>query len=160
MYKTRRGITQADRGLENLAKHVTREIRREAHRQSKGVDMTQKPLIVLHSEKGHPLPAMIEAALSQFGVTWNDEIDIDISVRTGHLVRTIQIDLPRKPKYRIRRCNGNRDAWMIARLREDGTEIESYGGWTTSYSIDSLLKGTPGNDHLVPKPGEGVELVV
>lgn len=59
-------------------------------------------------------------------------------------------------QYRIRRCEGNRDAWMIAALRPDGTEIDSYGGWTTSYSVDALLKNS---GHLTPKSGDKVELV-
>lgn len=61
-----------------------------------------------------------------------------------------------KPKYRIRRCEGNRDAWMLVALRDDGTEIDSFGGWTTSYSVDSLLKHA---GHPTPKPGEIVELI-
>jgi len=41
--------------------------------------------------------------------------------------------------YRIRRCNGNRDCWMIVFLRDDQTEIEVYTSGCTSYSIDRLL---------------------
>ena len=59
-------------------------------------------------------------------------------------------------RYRIRRCEGNRDAWCLIALRDDGTEIDSFGGWTAGYSLDSLLKYAR---HLQPQPGDLVELV-
>ncbi|MEJ0068297.1 MAG: hypothetical protein WDO24_05720 [Pseudomonadota bacterium] len=59
-------------------------------------------------------------------------------------------------RYRIRRCNGNKRTWLICRLRADGTELESYGGFTTAYSVDQLLEHA---GHLTPKPGDQVELV-
>lgn len=59
--------------------------------------------------------------------------------------------------YRIRRCEGNRGAWCLILLREDGTEIDSNGGYTTALSLDGLLKNA---GHLMPKPGDRVELTV
>lgn len=41
--------------------------------------------------------------------------------------------------YRIRRCDGNKDCWMLVFLREDQTEIEVYTRGCTSYSVDRLL---------------------
>lgn len=125
--------------------------------------MSKKPLTVAHSPKQHSLLSVIEHVLGQI-VPLAEEPEMDILIRHKGSVRTVQVSLaatepPKRPKYRIRRCNGNRDAWMIAALREDGSEIDSYGGWTTAYSIDALVKGTPGNSHLVPKPGEIVEFM-
>lgn len=62
--------------------------------------------------------------------------------------------LPRR--LRIRRCNGNRAAWMLVILRDDGTERDSFGSYHTSMSIDGLLE-TAG--HLRPAAGDAVELV-
>lgn len=58
--------------------------------------------------------------------------------------------------YRIRRCEGNTSAWCLIALRDDGTEIDSYGGYTTAMTLDSLLKYA---GHLTPKLGDRVELV-
>lgn len=58
--------------------------------------------------------------------------------------------------HRIRRCNGNKAAWMLVALRDDGSEIDSYGGYTTALSIDALLKYAGG---LLPQPGDLIELV-
>jgi hypothetical protein len=58
--------------------------------------------------------------------------------------------------YRIRRCHGNKAAWCLIALRDDGSEIESYGGSTTAYSLDSLLKYA---GHLHPQPGDRVKFV-
>lgn len=57
---------------------------------------------------------------------------------------------------RIRRCIGNRDCWLLVRLRADGTESESYGSYSTSYSLDSLLEHA---GHLKPGPADKVEFV-
>lgn len=46
-------------------------------------------------------------------------------------------------KYRIRHCEGNKAAWCLIALDDDGTEIDSYGGYTTSYSLDSLFDECP-----------------
>lgn len=43
------------------------------------------------------------------------------------------------PRYRIRRCEGNRWWWLIARLRDDGTEIDVAHCRWTSATIDGLL---------------------
>ena len=59
-------------------------------------------------------------------------------------------------RYRIRHCEGNREAWCLHALRDDGSEITSYGGWTTAYSLDSLLKYA---GHLTPQSGDLVELI-
>ena len=58
--------------------------------------------------------------------------------------------------YRIRPCEGNKAAWCLIALRADGTEIDSFGGYTTSYSLDLLLKHAK---HLTPKPGDRVDFV-
>lgn len=63
-----------------------------------------------------------------------------------------------RPRYthRIRRCEGNRAAWCLIALRDDGTEIDSNGGYTTALSIDDLLRHSRG---LLPMPGDVVEIV-
>lgn len=58
--------------------------------------------------------------------------------------------------YRIRRCDGNKQAWYLIALRDDGTEIDSYGGYTASTSLGLLLKRA---GHLAPQPGDRAELV-
>jgi hypothetical protein len=63
-----------------------------------------------------------------------------------------------KPRYthRIRRCNGNRDAWMLVALDDKGAEMQGRGYWTTAMSIDTLLRDCGG---LLPQPGDVVEIV-
>jgi len=55
--------------------------------------------------------------------------------------------------HRIRRCGGNKQAWCLVALRDDGTEIASYGGYTSSLSLDALLRHAggllPSSDHVV-----------
>lgn len=75
-----------------------------------------------------------------------------ISVRAMRLIEAVAP--PRS--FRIRRCNGNKAAWCLIQLRPDGTEIDSYGGYTTSMSLDSLLARAA---HLTPAAGDRVELV-
>lgn len=58
--------------------------------------------------------------------------------------------------HRIRRCKGNREAWCLVALRDDGSEINSYGGYTTSMSLDSLLRHARG---LLPSPEDVVQIV-
>lgn len=41
--------------------------------------------------------------------------------------------------HRIRRCSGNRKAWLLATLRPDGTELDSYGSYWTAYEVDHLM---------------------
>lgn len=57
--------------------------------------------------------------------------------------------------HRIRRCDGNKRAWCLVALRDDGTESESYGGYTTALSIDSLLQHAKG---LLPDPTDVVQI--
>lgn len=57
---------------------------------------------------------------------------------------------------RIRRCEGNKAAWCLVALREDGTEIDSFGGYTTAMSLDALLAHA---GHLKPQHRQTVELV-
>lgn len=58
--------------------------------------------------------------------------------------------------HRIRRCLGNRAAWCLIALRDDGSEIESYGGSITALSIDDLLRRAGG---LLPSPEDVVQVV-
>lgn len=58
---------------------------------------------------------------------------------------------------RIRRCHGNRECWLLARVSADGSESDSYGSYTTGYSIDRLLT-SPAARHLLT-PGEPIELI-
>lgn len=59
--------------------------------------------------------------------------------------------------YRIRHCNGNKAAWCLVRLRADGSESDSFGSYVTAMSLDGLLLAA---GHLLPKPGDRVELVI
>ena len=61
-----------------------------------------------------------------------------------------------KATHRIRRCNGNRNAWCLVALRDDGSELDSYGGYTTAMTIDALLRHAGG---LLPGQGDLVEIV-
>ena len=61
--------------------------------------------------------------------------------------------MQRKRSYRIRHCDGNRSAWLLNALQEDGSEAQSYGSYTTSHSLDTLLDH-PRNLH--PLVGETV----
>ncbi|TIR24009.1 MAG: hypothetical protein E5X34_13215 [Mesorhizobium sp.] len=58
--------------------------------------------------------------------------------------------------HRIRRCNGNREAWCLVALRDDGTEMEVFGSYTTAMSIDGLLRHSRG---LLPAPEDVVQIV-
>lgn len=57
--------------------------------------------------------------------------------------------------YRIRRCDGNKAAWLLIMLRPDGTEMDSHGAYRTAMSLDSLLAD---NRQPQPKPGDDVEI--
>lgn len=59
-------------------------------------------------------------------------------------------------RYRIRPCEGNTQAWCLIALRDDGSEVDSYGGYTTAMSLDALLRHAR---HLTPMPGDSVELI-
>lgn len=43
-------------------------------------------------------------------------------------------------KLRIRHCGGNKDAWLLVALSDDGTESDSFGSYVTALSLDGLLK--------------------
>lgn len=58
--------------------------------------------------------------------------------------------------FRIRRCNGNRAAWILMRLNDKDEEVYSFGSCTVALSLDSLLKYA---GHLTPQAGDHVELV-
>lgn len=58
--------------------------------------------------------------------------------------------------HRIRRCEGNKQAWCLIALRSDGTEIDSFGGYTTAMSIDDLLRRSGG---LLPADDDVVQIV-
>lgn len=62
------------------------------------------------------------------------------------------------PKYthRIRRCNGNKDAWLLVALDDNGNEKESYGSYKTGLTIDSLLQMSGG---LLPTDEDVVQIV-
>lgn len=60
---------------------------------------------------------------------------------------------PRNCRFRIRRCNGNKSAWLIVLVSADGVE---HGGYETSLSVDTFLTNSR---HLTPKPGDYVELI-
>jgi len=42
-------------------------------------------------------------------------------------------------KFRIRRCNGNRKAWILLQICEDGTECKVSGTYWTSMDLDGLF---------------------
>ncbi len=63
---------------------------------------------------------------------------------------------PKNMRYRIRRCSGNTDAWLLVCLNSSGQESQSYGSYTTSMSLDSLLANA---GHLTPGPLDSVELI-
>ena len=60
-------------------------------------------------------------------------------------------------KYRIKRCKGNRSAWAMLTLREDGTELDVAFSYVTGFSLDALL--SRGERELGLKPGDKIELV-
>jgi len=54
-------------------------------------------------------------------------------------------------KLRIRRCNGNKAAWLLVAIRADGSESDSFGSYATSMSVDGLLR-SPDARHLLTSP--------
>jgi hypothetical protein len=60
-------------------------------------------------------------------------------------------------KYRIRRCNGNRDAWILLALSADGSEPEAAFSYKTAMTIDRLLDGVK---PPYPVPGDTIEIVL
>lgn len=65
-------------------------------------------------------------------------------------------DKPAPYTHRIRRCRGNRRAWCLVALRDDGTEIDMPGCYVTSLTIDHLLQYAGG---LLPSPDDVVQIV-
>lgn len=61
-------------------------------------------------------------------------------------------------RFRIRRCNGNREAWILVTIRDDGKESDVYGSFITALSIDGLFLN-PRGKHLRPPPGQPIELL-
>lgn len=59
-------------------------------------------------------------------------------------------------RYRIRRCSGNTDCWMLVALNSYGDESMSHGSFTTSTSLDLLLKHA---GHLMPNVGEHLDFI-
>lgn len=53
-----------------------------------------------------------------------------------------------RPELRIRHCEGNKSAWLLARVQPDGTDSDSFGSYTTGMSIDGLLR-SPAATHLL-----------
>ncbi len=60
-------------------------------------------------------------------------------------------------RYRIRRCNGNPDAWCLVRLNVDGTESHSYGSIETAGSLGALFSRITAI--VRPEEGDRLELV-
>ena len=58
--------------------------------------------------------------------------------------------------HRIRRCDGNKDAWLLVCLNDDGEEMTSFGSYTTAMSIDALLRHSGG---LLPSSEDVVQVV-
>lgn len=58
--------------------------------------------------------------------------------------------------YRIRPCNGNKQAWLLVRVREDGSESDSYGSFVTAMSVDGLLERAK---YLRIQPSDRVEFI-
>lgn len=63
---------------------------------------------------------------------------------------------PEQRRFRIRPCDGSKNCWCLVALKADGSESQSYGSYTTAYSLDALLKRA---GHLTPRPGDHVEFV-
>ena len=58
--------------------------------------------------------------------------------------------------HRIRRCEGNKKAWLLIALNERGEEIDSYHAYTTAMTLDALLKHSRG---LLPGQDDVVQIV-
>ena len=61
-----------------------------------------------------------------------------------------------KYTHRIRRCYGNRKAWRLVALRDDGSEIDTHGAYVTGLTLDGLLSQARG---LLPDPSDVVQIV-
>jgi hypothetical protein len=58
--------------------------------------------------------------------------------------------------HRIRRCHGNKDAWILVCLNDDGEEMEPFGSYTTALTIDDLLRHSGG---LLPADDDLVQII-
>lgn len=54
--------------------------------------------------------------------------------------------------HRIRRCSGNKSAWLLVALDCAGRELDSYGSHTTALSLDALLAKAPAGATVVYEP--------
>lgn len=57
--------------------------------------------------------------------------------------------------HRIRRCRGNRDAFLLVAINDNGGEDMTHGAYRTALSIDHLLRHAGG---LRPEAGDVVEI--
>lgn len=75
-------------------------------------------------------------------------------------IRAVAVKATKPPKarvtHRIRPCKGNRSAWLLVRLRDDGTEIGSYGSCVTALSVDDLLRRA---GDLAPGRNDAVQII-
>lgn len=60
-----------------------------------------------------------------------------------------RVNSPEAPRYRIRRCTGNRRAWIMSRLLPSGDECQVSGTYWTSLDIDGLF--TRAAAHIGPE---------
>lgn len=61
-----------------------------------------------------------------------------------------------KYTHRIRRCVGNKQAWLLVALRDDGTEMLTHGAFTTAMTLDGLLRHAKG---LLPDAEDCIQLI-
>ena len=76
----------------------------------------------------------------------------------GQLIKLQQRETPRRGDtrpLRIRRCTGNREAWLLAALNPDGSESQAYCSYVTAHSLDALIER---GRHLIA-PGAKIELI-
>lgn len=59
--------------------------------------------------------------------------------------------------HRIRRCDGNKQAWCLIALRDDGAERDAYGSYITAMTLDALLRRA--HDELLPSPDSVVQII-
>lgn len=64
--------------------------------------------------------------------------------------------MPAKYTHRIRRCEGNKAAWLLVALDDSGNERTSYGTYTTAMTIDDLLRFSRG---LLPDAEDVVQII-
>lgn len=59
--------------------------------------------------------------------------------------------------FRIRKCTGNQQAWLLANMRPDGREAVDCGSFRTALSVDALLKCA---GFFALRAGDKVEVVL